>query len=158
MQLYRLRILLTILLDCNMIPMILFFMPSKRTQNWFATTRQILDVLFILIFISTYIYTYFLILTYIYLFILLFSLYYYMNLMKLLKWGSKETTTKFSRLKSIFSIEDNYPFTLVICLFSSLFTITKEVNHPLLWRKCSLKLNLKKSEFFRLFSAFSLQL
>ena len=93
------------------------------------------------------IYTYFLILTYIYLFILLFSLYYYMNLMKLLKWGSKETTTKFSRLKSIFSIEDNYPFTLVICLFSSLFTITKEVNHPLLWRKCSLKLNLKKSEF-----------
>ena len=33
--------------------------------------------------------------------------------------GNIETTTKFSRLKSISSIEDNYSFTLVIYLFLS---------------------------------------
>ena len=33
--------------------------------------------------------------------------------------GNIETTTKFSRLESISSIEDNYYFTLVIYLFSS---------------------------------------
>ena len=33
--------------------------------------------------------------------------------------GNLETTIKFSRLKSISSIEDNYSFTLVIYLFSS---------------------------------------
>ena len=32
--------------------------------------------------------------------------------------GNKETTTKFSRLKSISSIEDNYSFGLAIYLFS----------------------------------------
>ena len=38
--------------------------------------------------------------------------YYYMNLIKLLNMGNVETTIKFSRLKSISSIEDNYSFTL----------------------------------------------
>ena len=33
--------------------------------------------------------------------------------------GNIEVTTKFSKLKNIFSIEDNYSFTLVIYLFSS---------------------------------------
>ena len=33
--------------------------------------------------------------------------------------GNIETTTKFFRLKSISSTEDNYPFTLVIYLFPS---------------------------------------
>ena len=33
--------------------------------------------------------------------------------------GNIETTTKFSRLKSISSIEDNYSISLVIYLFSS---------------------------------------
>ena len=33
--------------------------------------------------------------------------------------GDIETTTKFSRLRSISRIEDNYSFTLVIYLFSS---------------------------------------
>ena len=33
--------------------------------------------------------------------------------------GNIETTTKFSRLKSICCIEDNYSFTLVIYLLSS---------------------------------------
>ena len=64
--------------------------------------------------------------------------------------GNIETTTKFSRLKSISSIEDNYSFTLVINLLPSVLTIiTKENYHPLLWRKCLLKLGLKKSEFLK---------
>ena len=42
----------------------------------------------------------------------MFYLYYYMNLIELLKYGDVETTTKFSRLKSISSIENNYYFTL----------------------------------------------
>ena len=33
--------------------------------------------------------------------------------------GNIETTMKYSRLKSISSIEDNYSFTLIIYLFSS---------------------------------------
>ena len=70
MQLYCLKIYLAMLL-CNMIPCLfqlnfIFFLtacfsslpsfsfsaPSKRTQNSFTTLRHILDVLFILIFIS----------------------------------------------------------------------------------------------------------
>ena len=47
----------------------------------------------------------------------MFSLY--MNLIKLLKYGDMETTTKFFGLKSTPGIEDNYSFTLVIYLFSS---------------------------------------
>ena len=78
LHLYRLRVLLTIPLDCNnipclfelnfiffllaqffssLIPSFLFFTPSKRTQNSFTTTREILDVFFILIFISIVIYS-----------------------------------------------------------------------------------------------------
>ena len=103
-HLYCLSILLTIPLNCNMIPCLFqlnfvlflpahifsslipsfsFFTPSKMTQDSFTTTRQILDVLSILISIVTYnlptlIYTY--------LFILTFSLYYYINLIKLLNY------------------------------------------------------------------------
>ena len=75
MHFYRLRIILTIPLDCNiiaclfrhiffssLIPSFLFFIHSKRTQDSFMTTRQLLDVLFILIFISIVTYTYLLIL------------------------------------------------------------------------------------------------
>ena len=61
--------------------------------------------------------------------------------------GNIETTTKFSRLKSNSSIEDNYSFTIVI--FKWLFTTAKENDHPSLWRKCSLKLDLKKSAFLK---------
>ena len=77
MRLYRLRILLPFLLIViwsrlfqlilssffrhiffsSLIPSFSFFTPSKRTQNSFTTTRKILDVLFILIFISMVIYT-----------------------------------------------------------------------------------------------------
>ena len=49
--------------------------------------------------------------------------------------GNLETTTKVSRLKST---EDNYSFTL-----------GKENYHLLLRRKCSLKMDLKKSEFLK---------
>ena len=69
MQLCRLRIILTIPLDCCMIPCLFqlnfvffllsyvipsfsLFTPSKRTQISFTTARQILDVFFILIFVS----------------------------------------------------------------------------------------------------------
>ena len=51
------------------------------------------------------IYTYLLILVQTQLSILKFSLYYYINLIKLI---NIDTTTKFSRFKSISSIEDNY--------------------------------------------------
>ena len=78
MHLYCLRILLATPFDCNMIPCLfqlnlvfffvadiflsliptlLFFSPSKRTQNSFTTTRQILDLLFVLIFTACDIYT-----------------------------------------------------------------------------------------------------
>ena len=56
-----------------------------------------------------------------------------------------ETTMKFSRLKSISSIEDDYSFTLVIYLFQVFFTIRKGNYHRLLGKR-SLKLDLKKSE------------
>ena len=78
MHLYCLRIFLTIPLDCNVIPCLFplnffvfllvydflwsyskfsVFMIIKSIQNWFKTIRQILDALFILIFISAVIYT-----------------------------------------------------------------------------------------------------
>ena len=61
-------------------------------------------------------------------------------------WATaSETTMKFSRLKSISSIEDDYSFTLVIYLFQVFFTIKKGNYHPLLGKR-SLKLDLKKSE------------
>ena len=56
--------------------------------------------------------------------------------------GNIETTTKFSRLQSNSSVEDNYYFTLVNCLFS-LQLQRKTINLYLLYRKCSLKLDLK---------------
>ena len=42
----------------SLIPSFSFFMPSKRIQSSFTTTRQILDVFFILIFRSIVIYSY----------------------------------------------------------------------------------------------------
>ena len=77
----------------SLIPSFLFFTPSKRTQNPFMTTIEILDIFFILIFISIVIqsslftFNLLVILIYACLFILMFSLYYYMNLIKLLKYG-----------------------------------------------------------------------
>ena len=56
-------------------------------------------------------------------------------------------------------IKENYSFTLVIYLFS--LQLKKETHRFLLWRKCSLKLDLKQPEFLNgftnLFSAVSLQ-
>ena len=56
-------------------------------------------------------------------------------------------------------IKDNYSFTLAIYLFS--LQLQKGTYHFLLWRKCSLKVDLKKREFLNgftnLFSAASLQ-
>ena len=96
MRLSRLRILLTIPFDCNMITCLFFFLPVyicfqtycklfgflrpvKILDKFF---RQILDILFILLFISILIYTQLLAIIYTYLFILMFTLYYYMNLLK----------------------------------------------------------------------------
>ena len=45
------------ILFSSLVPSFLFFTRSKRTQNWFATIRHTLDVLFIFIFISIVIYT-----------------------------------------------------------------------------------------------------
>ena len=91
LRLYCLRIFLAIPIDCNMIPYLfqinfvfilpvpiflysyskLFvFKPSKRTQDSFTTIIQILDVLFIFIFISIVIYTTLFTLTCLYLFTL----------------------------------------------------------------------------------------
>ena len=72
-----LRMFLTIPLDCNLMPYLFqlnfvfffrhiffsrlipsFFTHSERTQNSLMTTRQILDVFFILIFITIVIYSY----------------------------------------------------------------------------------------------------
>ena len=54
------------------------------------------------------IYTHLFILVYTYLFIPMFSLYCYTNLIKLIKYGNIEITTKVSRLKSVSSIDDHY--------------------------------------------------
>ena len=84
---FIIRILLPILLDCKMkclfqssffrflffssvIPSFSLFTPSQRTQNSFTISRQVLDVLFILIFISIVIYTSLFTLTDLYLFTL----------------------------------------------------------------------------------------
>ena len=42
--------------------------------------------------------------------------------------GNKETTIKFSRLKSISSIEDNYFFTLVIYFQVSLYNYKRKLS------------------------------
>ena len=71
----------------SVIPSFLFFTPSKITQNSFTTRRQILDVLFLLIFISIVIYTSFFTLNLLYLFTItylyLYSLYTITGLDKL---------------------------------------------------------------------------
>ena len=54
------------------------------------------------------IYTHLFILIYTYLSKFMFSLYYYTNLIKLIKYGKIEITTKFSRLKSVSRIDDDY--------------------------------------------------
>ena len=87
------------------------------------TIRHILDALFIPfiyiysylqiqcylhLFTLTYPYLHLFILIYTYLSILLFSLYYYTNLIRLVKYGKHRNTTKFSRLKSVSSIDDDY--------------------------------------------------
>ena len=56
--------------------------------------------------------------------------------------GNTKKTTKFSRLQSNSSVEDNYYFTLVNCLFS-LQLQRKTIIVYLLYWKCSLKLDLK---------------
>ena len=63
--------------------------------------------------------------------------------------GNIETKTKFSRLKSISNIEDNYYFICNLFVFKCLFTITKENHNPLLRGKFSLKLHLTKSDFLK---------
>ena len=93
MHLCRLRILLTIPLDCNMItclfqlkfvlkfffrhiffssliPSFSFIAPSKKTQNLFTTIRQILDILFCT---YIYVYTYLHLLAYNYLHFLIYT-------------------------------------------------------------------------------------
>ena len=93
----------------SLIPIFSYFTLSKRTQNSFMTIRPVLDALLILIFIFIY--------------SSLFSLFPHLTcphifFILLHELGNIETTTKFSRLKSISRIED-YSFTLVIYLFSS---------------------------------------
>ena len=106
MYLDRLRILLTIPLDCNMIPCLfqlnfVFFLPLIFFSSLipsFPLLRPVKGLrirfrcsLYTYIYIYSYlhflIYTYLLILIYTYLFILMFSLYYYVKLIKLLKCG-----------------------------------------------------------------------
>ena len=105
MHFYRLRIVLTNPLDFNMIPWLfrhiffsslvpsfLFFTHSKRTQISFTTTRQLLKMFSLYLYLYLRLFTlaclYLFKLTYLYvLFIRTFSLYYYINLIKLLKYG-----------------------------------------------------------------------
>ena len=78
--------------------------------------------------------------------------------------GNIETTTKFSRLKSISSIEYNYSFTLVIYLFSS---VSLQLQGKIIILYCeenSIDIGFKElwifKRFFKiyLFSGFSLKL
>ena len=78
--------------------------------------------------------------------------------------GNIETTTKFSRLKSISSIEYNYSFTLVIYLFSS---VSLQLQGKIIILYCeenSIDIGSKElwifKRFFKiyLFSGFSLKL
>ena len=80
----------------SLVPSFLFFTPSKRTQNWFATIRHTLDVLFILIYISIVIYTvysllYLHLLAYTYLHLLIYTCVLFILLYELDKvleiWG-----------------------------------------------------------------------
>ena len=78
--------------------------------------------------------------------------------------GNIETTTKFSRLKSISSIEYNYSFALVIYLFSS---VSLQLQGKIIILYCeenSIDIGFKElwifKRFFKiyLFSGFSLKL
>ena len=62
----------------------------------------------------------------------MFSLYYYMRLIKLLNMENVETTTKFSRLKGVSSIEDKYSFILqlFICFQMSLLQLQRKTIIP----------------------------
>ena len=108
----------------SLFPSFSMFISSKRTQNLSKTNRKILDVLFILIFISIVIYTSLFTITWFYLFkhtyLCLCSLYIILyELGKIVEIWGIEAVTKFSRWKCISGIEDEYSLTLVICLFSS---------------------------------------
>ena len=126
----------------------------------FTTTRKILDFLFILIFISIVIYTSSFTLNCLYLFTLTYLCSFctiIWNLTNCSNIGNIETTTKFSRLKSISSIEDNYSFTLekFICFPAPCYNykVFKSIY------KYFSYLKVFKSIFnLYLFSAFSLQL
>ena len=78
--------------------------------------------------------------------------------------GNIETTTKFFRLKSISSIEDNYSFTLVIYLFSSVSLQLQRKIIILYCEKNSIEIGFKEVWIFKrfffiyLFSAFPLKL
>ena len=58
--------------------------------------------------------------------------------------GNIETTTKFSRLKSISSIEDDYFFTLVIYMFSSVSLQYKGKLSPLIVKKMLIEIGFKE--------------
>ena len=90
-------------------------MPSKRTQNSFTTTRQISDVLFILLY----------------------------ELDKIVKYWNIETTTKFSRLEGISGIEDNYSFTLVIFFLVSLYNYKGKLSSFIVKKK-SIEIGFKE--------------
>ena len=89
---------------------------KKRLQHWcfpvkfakFLRTYSFAEhfqwlLLFTLPYLHLLAYTYLDLLIYI-----KFSLYYYMNLIKLIKYGNIENAMKLSKLKSIFNIENNY--------------------------------------------------
>ena len=124
MHVYRLEILLTILFIVICMYYVLlvcifllsyytfhfFFTPSKRSQNYFPTIRHILDVLFIpLIYSYSYLhYTASFTLTSLYLFTLtylylsMFSLYYYMNMIKLIKYEKYRNYDKTFEIEKYF--------------------------------------------------------
>ena len=62
--------------------------------------------------------------------------------------GNIETTIKFSRLKSIFSIENNYSFTLVIFFQVPLYNYKVKLSSFIVKKK-PIEIVFKKSEFLK---------
>ena len=125
-------------------PSFSFFTPSEKTQNSFTTTRQNLDVFFMLIFISIVIYTSIFTPSFLYLFtlILMLSLYYCFQV-PLYNYKGKLQPVIVNKMLIEIGFKEVWVFErfLQSISFGFSFTIIRKKYDFSWWRKCSFKLH-----------------
>ena len=125
-------------------PSFSFFTPSEKTQNSLTTTRQNLDVFFMLIFISIVIYTSIFTPSFLYLFtlILMLSLYYCFQV-PLYNYKGKLQPVIVNKMLIEIGFKEVWVFErfLQSISFGFSFTIIRKKYDFSWWRKCSFKLH-----------------